>query len=218
MIKKIAFISQVGDAMKSTLAAAVATEATEQGINATIVDLDREHRTAIDWTDYREQYLPTSYVKVPVAAAEKASDAIAYDGGEDLIVLDCPSRATDATVKIAKAADLIIQPIMAGSIKHARLAHETFEALAAKNIPIKKLAYILVRYQTQRQCADTRAFIEAMPIKKQSIQVIDTAIAEKPSYRQAISQGLAITEVPHLGLRTTAKAAVTDIITLLNHG
>ncbi len=217
MTKKIAFVSQVGDAMKSSLAAAVGTEAVLQGVDTAIIDLDREHRTLSDWAKGRED-LAHSYPMVPVFGVDNAAQAVTHDRGESLIIFDCPSRATQATVKIAQDSDLIVQPILAGSLKHAKLAHETFTELAGKGIDPARMIYVLTRFQTLKQCNDTREFIDMVDIKGQTIKVLESAIAEKPSYRQAISQGLTITEASHLGLRESAKTCVSDLLTILLNG
>jgi cellulose biosynthesis protein BcsQ len=217
MTKKIAFVSQVGDAMKSSLAAAVGAEATLQNVATAIIDLDREHRTLTDWAEGRQDLGP-GYPIVPVYSVETAVQAIKHDEGETLIVIDSPSRATAATVKIAKDADLVVQPILAGSFKHAKLAHETFTELAEKGIAPSKMVYVLTRYLSEKQCTDSREYIAMFPIKGTTIAVIDTAIPEKTGYRQAISNGYTITEASHVKQRDIAKACVSDILTLLFNG
>lgn len=217
MTKKIAFVSQVGDAMKSSLAAAVGAEATLLNVPTAIIDLDREHRTLADWAKAREDLEP-GYPIVPVYPVETAVQAIKHDEGETLIVIDSPSRASTATVKIAKAADLVVQPILAGSLKHAKLAHETFTELAEKGIAPSKMVYVLTRYLSDKQCADTREYIATFPVKGTTIAIVDTAIPEKTGYRQAISNGFTITEASHVKQRDIAKACVSDLLTLLFHG
>jgi len=52
----IAFVSQSGNVMKSTLATAMALEAVHNDLKVKVADLDNEHRTIDEWVSQRLEY------------------------------------------------------------------------------------------------------------------------------------------------------------------
>jgi len=107
----IAFVSQSGNVMKSTLATAMALEAVHNDLKVKVADLDNEHRTIEEWALQRAEYgiepgfdyfLPNS-----------ADEALKGFNNENLCIIDAPSRATEATLKVASKADLVVQPVTA---------------------------------------------------------------------------------------------------------
>jgi cellulose biosynthesis protein BcsQ len=58
----LAFVSQTGNVMKTTLAAATAIELIKSGADITVLDLDREHRelgSLATWAADRTTYQPS---------------------------------------------------------------------------------------------------------------------------------------------------------------
>lgn len=107
----IAFVSQSGNVMKSTLATAMGLEAVHNGINVAVADLDTEHRTIDGWITQRKEYGIEPVF--PHFTSNHADEALSGFNDQTLGIIDAPSRATEATVKIAKQADLVIQPVTA---------------------------------------------------------------------------------------------------------
>lgn len=64
MSKRIVFVSQSGNVMKSTLAAAMAVEATINDLDCAIADLDIEHRTSLQLSEQRSSLGITPTLKV----------------------------------------------------------------------------------------------------------------------------------------------------------
>ena len=138
-------------------------------------------------------------------------------GEHDLLIYDAPSRATQATLTIAKAADLIIQPVPTGSTKDADLALLTFHQLLAAGIPAAKMKFILTRAGTKAEIQHTRTYLQEAQIngKVLNIDILEHAIFEKPSYRAAISDGHTITETPFLSINQAGKAAIHQLVFFL---
>ena len=107
----IAFVSQSGNVMKSTLATAMALEAVHNDLKVKLADLDNEHRTIEEWIAQRAEYgiEPMFDYFTP----NSADEALKGFSDENLCIIDAPSRATEATLKIAAKADLVVQPVTA---------------------------------------------------------------------------------------------------------
>ena len=156
-MKRITFISQSGNVMKSSLAQALAIEATRNQWSVVLCDTDLEHQTSAQWMSLREQrgIEPCCPVLLPKSTKQAAQ----IRGNHDLLTYDAPSRATQATPTIAKTADLIIQPVPTGSTKDADLALMTFHQLLAAGIPAAKMKFILTRAGTQTEVQKTRNYL-----------------------------------------------------------
>ena len=108
----IAFVSQTGNVMKTTLAAAVGVALGEAGIPTLAIDLDKEHRalgaSLETWAAERATSHPDR-VQLDVRPADTAEEALALarTSGRQIVIIDCPSRATAATAHIAGAADCV---------------------------------------------------------------------------------------------------------------
>ncbi|MHC0449681.1 MAG: hypothetical protein ACRY3E_06385 [Candidatus Lariskella arthropodorum] len=137
-MNKIAFISQSDNVMKSTLAA-TALEAVKSGLDVAVADLDIEPRTITSWMKQMEEYNISPLVKVyPVASAVEAIGVLVRSGYVSLMHLVW--RATSATVEIASACDLIIQPTTP-SKKDLDLAIGIFMQLLQKGMDPKNPNY-----------------------------------------------------------------------------
>ena len=80
----IAFVSQTGNVMKTTLAAATGIALVEAGIETLAIDLDKEHRdlgaSLQTWADDRAS-LHEKRSQLPVSAANTAEEALAQARG-----------------------------------------------------------------------------------------------------------------------------------------
>ena len=209
---KIAFISQSGNVMKSTLAIATALEAIRNELDVAVADLDVEHRTVVSWIQQRKDYNLTPIFKVfPV---NSAFDALNCFTNEQLCIIDAPSRATTATIEIASKVDLIIQPIPP-SKKDLDLAISTFAQLLQKGIPIKKMLFIITRVGSASELQKAIDYIALSKINEQNVRVLGSAIWEKVGYRSAINDGLSITETVYSTLNEAAKSVIHQMLTLL---
>lgn len=207
---KLAIISQCGNGGKSAIAQAIAVEAENNGLQPGLVDLDHEHRTSLLWGEQRQQQGIEPII--PVRSPKSAREAAVLVGDYDIIIYDCPSRATQATRTIARAADLVLQPVLPGSKKDADLALHTFNQLIADGCPPSHLAFIFTRTASEAELVKTNAYMQAAEL---GVHFLKTHIPERPGYRAALTDGYAITQTPYLSLNLTAKAAVREILSLL---
>ncbi len=212
----IAFVSQTGNVMKTTLAAAVAVALGEAGIPTVAIDLDREHRalgaSLETWAADRRVRHPER-VQIEVEAAETAEEALqlARRSGREMAIIDCPSRATAATALIAGAADFVVMPLVPG-VKDAALTVVTVGRIIMAGVRADRLAVILTRVSTEAEARDHHAWLRATPVCGQEIRVIDAVVPERTAYRNAIGKGLTILEAQPVSVRRDARAAVNGII------
>ena len=138
MPSTFAFISQTGNVMKSTIAAAVGVTLVEAGFSVLAVDLDPEHRergaSLATWLTERRERHP-GRTQVHVERPETARDAldIIQHTAAEIVLIDCPSRATEASALIAAGCDFTVLPLVPGE-KDARLTTWTLDMLTEAGI------------------------------------------------------------------------------------
>ena len=188
----------------------------EAGIAVLAMDLDKEHRdlgaSLQTWADDRAS-LHEKRVQLPVRAADTAAEALAEArrATAQIVIIDCPSRATDATAHIARAADLVVLPLVPGK-KDAALTMLTIGRIIAAGVSAERMAVILTRISTEPEARDHQRWIEATPVLGHTIRVIEAVVPERTAYRNAIGKGLVITEAQPVSVRRDARGAVNGII------
>ncbi len=201
MKKIIAFISQKGGVGKSTLARAVACEACKSGLSVKLADLDTQQGTSAEW---HRQRLDNGHDPVgSVEVFSKVTKAIQTADSHDLLVIDGAPRASSGTLEAAKQADLAVLPCCASRddlVPGLKLAYE----LEQKGVPRNNIVLALVRVSTEAEIADARAYIE--------LAVLDGCLYEKPAYRQAQNEGLAVTETRYQTLNQKADRLLESIL------
>lgn len=219
----LAFVSQTGNVMKTTLAAATAIELAKIGADIAVLDLDREHRqlgSLATWAADRASFQPHRQ-QLSVLTADSTKEAIQHIHDATMkrvVILDCPSRASDATAAIAAMSTLTVFPLVPGK-KDSYLTLATMHKLIEGDekreiapVPPEQLAIVLTRCQTQAEIRELADWIKANSPYSSRFGLILPALLEKPAYRIAIAKGLAITEVAPIQMRQTARAVVHAII------
>ena len=207
MTKIVALLSQKGGVGKSTLARALAREAANSGLDVKVADLDTQQGTFVDW---HRQRLDNGHPRIgSVETYAKASEALKAGEGFDLLVIDGAARASKATLEIARSADLTVLPSCASRddlIPAVKLANELVQGGIDRN----RMAFALCRVTTDAETADARDFLESA-----GFRVLAGALVEKPAYRQAQNEGLAVTETRYKTLNQKADELLTDLTNLL---
>jgi chromosome partitioning protein len=200
----VAFVSQKGGVGKSTLARALAREAAAGGLRVKVADLDTQQGTTVDW--HRMRLSAGLEPAVSVEAFATAAQALAVANGYDILILDGPARTSQATIEIARAANLVVQPTGA-SLDDLRPAVREFHALVKAGVPTARLTFALNRIGTAAEEADTRSYLQ-----EAGYIVLAGCLLERPAYRQAQNAGRAITETRFAGLRAQADALLQSLI------
>ena len=199
----IAFLSQKGGVGKSTLARAFACEAKKSGLSIKLADLDTQQGTVSEWHRHR-----LNSGNDPVGSVEvfgKVRDALELAGSFDILILDGAPRASTATLEIAKVADLLVLPTGASRddlIPTVLLAHE----LVKKGVPPERIGIALVRVSTESEIQDANHYIT-----QAGHYCFNGYLPEKPAYRQAQNDGLAVTETRYKSLNERADELVQSI-------
>lgn len=204
MAAVVAFVSQKGGVGKSTLSRALAREAAAGGLRVKVADLDTQQGTSVDW--HRQRLNAAIEPVVSVEAFATAAQALGVANGFDILILDGPARTSQATLEIARAANLVVQPTGA-SLDDLRPAVREFHALVKAGVPPARLAFALNRIGTPAEEAETRAYLA-----EAGYAVLDGCLLERPAYRQAQNAGHAITETRYAALNERADALIQSLI------
>lgn len=204
MTAVVAFVSQKGGVGKSTLSRALAREVAAGGLSVKIADLDTQQGTSVDW--HRARLAAQIEPRVSVEAFGTAGQALAASERFDLLIIDGPARTSQATLEIARAANLVVQPTGA-SLDDLRPGVREFHALVKAGIPNERLAFALNRIGTAAEESDARDFLHDA-----GYTVLDGSLLERPAYRLAQNGGGSVTETRFAGLNVKADKLIQSLI------
>jgi chromosome partitioning protein len=200
----IACVSQKGGVGKSTLARALAREGAANGLRVKLADLDTQQGTSSNW--HRRRLDAGAEPTFSTEAFRTAAQAIRMANQFDLLVIDAPARASAATLEIARAAALVVQPTGA-SEDDLHPAVLTFHELIREGIPHARLAFALCRIGTDAEEGEARAYIQ-----QAGFHALPGFIPERPAYRQAQNLGLTITETRYPQLNRRADELLQALV------
>ena len=207
MAVTVAFVSQKGGVGKSTLSRGLAVEAAKAGMSVKIADLDHQQGTSVEWN--RRRHRTNLELQIEVESFKTAALALPHACRYDMFIIDGPARTSEATLEIARAAHLVIQP-SGPSLDDLEPAIKEFHALVRAGEPRDKLVVALNRVGTAVEERNAREYIE-----RAGYQVWSGALRDKPGYRVAMNQGHAVTEVKAAKLREEAETAIRSIVELI---
>ena len=210
MITVVAFISQKGGVGKSTLARALAREAAVSGLKVKIADLDPEQATIVDWHKIRTKRAIDPALSVELFRS--IGPALNAASGQDLLVIDGPAKASSATTEIAKRADLIVQPTGPARDDLAP-AIRVFHGLIKQGIASDRLIFALNHIGTESEADAARTYITDA-----GYEALPGYLPERPAYRLAQNEGLAVTETRFHSLRDRADALIQSLIDSVTGG
>jgi chromosome partitioning protein len=202
----IGCISQKGGAWKTTIARALGTTYSLAGWAIKIIDLDTKQATATNWQQRRlaAGIEPTVAVQLygnVAAAMSRAGDA-------DLYIFDGPANATEETVKIAKASNLLILPIgltLDDLEPQVALANSLVDLHA---IPVERIVFALCK--ASKRAAPVDAAREYLG--KTRFAILDGTIQQADCYASAMNEGKSITETPFPGPKGKAMEVIQSAV------
>ncbi len=204
MSSVIAFVSQKGGVGKSTLARALAREGAAGGLRVKLADLDTQQGTSVDW--HRARMDAGIEPAISAEAYKTAAQALAVANQFDILILDGPARTSQATLDIARASNLVVQPTGA-SLDDLRPAVREFHALVKAGVPRERLTFALNRIGTDAEEADARAYLA-----EAGYAVLAGCLVERPAYRKAQNGGYSVTETRYAALNTRADVLIQSLI------
>lgn len=214
---RIAFVSQGGNVMKTTLATAMAALIIKENETCTIIDLDEEHLTATKMAETRENYGITAYDDFPslsVKPVNSVSEALNYDDDEFIVILDLPSRAPTAIVEVAKNVDILVIPTMS-SAKDIELNVQTINSLVLEHgIAPEKVFFVITRATTEVEFRNTIAKFNDSNESGENYKfyISPNPIYEKRGYRRALEDGYCVNETEYDTLNVAINNVIQDII------
>ena len=197
----IAFISQKGGVGKSTLARALAVEATEKGLKTLLADCDPQQASSYQWSQIKG--------KINCQIFSQVKNIWPLTKQYDLIIIDGPARTSQATIEIAQKADLIIQPTGASRLDLVPAVKE-FHALAKAKVKKDKLLFVLTRLATKAEAEASQEYLKVSGYHYSPI-----VLFEKASYRQTQNEGKSITETRYKTLKKQAKELINSFLQYL---
>jgi chromosome partitioning protein len=200
----VAFVSQKGGVGKSTLSRGLAREAAKSGLAVKICDLDVQQGSCVDW--HRRRLAEGVEPVFDCQAYRAAEPALAEASRFDMLIVDAPARASEATQKIAERSSLVVQPTGAGLddlIPAVKLFHELVRA----GVPKKRLVFALNNMSTEAEEAAARTYLT-----EAGYAVLDGSLPAKASYRDAQNHGRAITETAFASMNARADTLLQSLI------
>jgi len=198
-------VSQKGGVGKSTLARMMAREFVEGGLATKIADLDTQQQTCTHWAGRRAENNVEPEIQVQSFASVKSAleDAPRFDA----LIIDGKPNASDQTMEIAKAADLVVIPtgqtvddLYPGVV----LAH----TLRKKGIPIERIAFAIFKTTgSERENAAARQYLS-----EAGYSILDGEVSVSTAYGSASDMGKAITETSFRTLNDRAAKLAQSII------
>jgi chromosome partitioning protein len=202
----IGCISQKGGAWKSTISRALGTTYVAAGWAVKIIDLDIKQATCTNWQQRRlaAGIEPT----VPVQQYGNVAAALSRAGDADLFIFDGPANATEETVKIAKACNLLILPTGL-TLDDLQPQVALANSLVDKHgIPVERIVFALCK--ASKRAAPVEA--ARVYLGKTRFAILDGAIEQADSYAAAMNEGKSITETPFKGPKDKAAKVIQSAV------
>jgi chromosome partitioning protein len=191
LMKTVAFLSQKGGSLKTSLSVSIACAAEEQGKQALVIDLDPQ-ATACKWGDRRKLDSPIVLDAQPARLANALEKA--REGGIDLAVIDTPPRSADAALAAAKLADLIVLPCRP-QMYDLETVPNTLELIATamgsagRVHPVLKLAVLTAVPAQGTRHEQAKSALESL-----GVEVCPVTIGQRTAFGDAGALGLSVLE------------------------
>lgn len=201
----VGMVSQKGGVGKSTLARMMAREFVAGELRTKVADLDTQQQTCTNWAGRRAENGIEPEIQVQSFASVRS--ALEEAGRFDALILDGKPNASEQTVEIAKASDLVVIPtgqtlddLHPGVV----LAH----SLRKKGVPAAKLAFVMFKTTgSDRENAAARQYVS-----EAGYLVLDGEVSVSTAYGSASDMGKAITETSFRTLNERAARLAQSVI------
>jgi chromosome partitioning protein len=205
----IGIVSQKGGVGKSTLTRLLAREYSANGWIVKIADMDAKQGTSTRWNMLRNEGRIEPVIKTE--QYRSISDAMSdYNKGEmHLMIFDGAPAASQTTLQIAKASNLVVLPtgISIDDLEPTvRLAHE----LIKNSIPRGQIVIVCSRVgDSATELAEAKEYIEQAGYK-----TINHSLADRVAYRRAQDNGRSLTETNFKSLNKRAEGIAQELVDL----
>ena len=201
----IGFVSQKGGVGKSTLARMIAREFVVGGMSCKIADLDTQQQTCTLWAGRRAEARVAPALQVQSFAS--VTDAVAEAPRFEALILDGKPNASEQTVEIAKAADLVVIPT-GQTVDDLHPGVVLAHSLRKAGIGPPRFAFALFKTTgSARERLSARAYLA-----EAGYAVLDGDVGASTAYGSASDSGKAITETSFHTLNVRASQLAQAII------
>ena len=201
----IGMVSQKGGVGKSTLARMMAREFVAGGLSAKIADLDTQQQTCTHWAGRRAEGRVSPELQVQSFASVKTAleDATRFDA----MILDGKPNASEQTIEIAKAADLVVIPT-GQTVDDLHPGVVLAHSLRKKGISPDKIAFAMFKTTgSERENAAARQYLS-----EAGYMVLEGEVGVPTAYGSASDAGKAITETSFRTLNDRASKLAQSVI------
>ena len=201
----VGMISQKGGVGKSTLARMMAREFVAGGLSTKIADLDTQQQTCTNWAGRRAENGVTPEIQVQSFASIKS--ALDEANRFDALLLDGKPNASDQTLEIAKASDLLVIPT-GQTVDDLHPGVVLAHSLRKKSVPAERIAFAMFKTTgSDRENLAAREYIA-----QAGYSVLDGDVSVSTAYGSASDLGKAITETSFKSLNERASKLAQSVI------
>lgn len=201
----IGMISQKGGVGKSTLARMMAREFVSGGMSAKIADLDTQQQTCTYWAGRRAENAVSPEIQVQSFATLRT--ALEEAARFDVLIIDGKPNASEQTIEIAQAADLLVIPT-GQTVDDLHPGVVLAHALRKKGIPQAKIAFAMFKTTgSERENAAARQYLTDA-----GYVVLEGEVGVSTAYGSASDQGKSITETSFRSLNDRAARLAQSVI------
>ena len=204
----IGMISQKGGVGKSTLARMMAREFVAGGLSTKIADLDTQQQTCTHWAGRRAEHGVTPEIQVQSFGSVKT--ALGEAARFDALILDGKPNASDQTMEIAKAADLLVIPT-GQTVDDLHPGVVLAHALRKKGIEQDKIAFAM--FKTTGSVRENQAARQYLIDAGYSVLAGDVSVST--AYGSATDYGKSITETSFKSLNERASKLAQSVIDMM---
>ncbi|OWU69948.1 ParA family protein [Phaeobacter sp. 22II1-1F12B] len=201
----VGMVSQKGGVGKSTLARMMAREFVAGGLSTKIADLDTQQQTCTNWAGRRAENGVTPEIQVQSFPSVKS--AVEEAERFDALILDGKPNASDQTIEIAKASDLVVIPT-GQTVDDLHPGVVLAHSLRKKGIAAEKIAFAMFKTTgSERENAAARDYVS-----QAGYMILDGEVSVSTAYGSASDQGKAITETSFRTLNERASKLAQSVI------
>lgn len=201
----VGMVSQKGGVGKSTLARMMAREFVAGDLRTKIADLDTQQQTCTNWAGRRAENGIQPEIQVQSFASVKT--ALEEASRFDALVLDGKPNASEQTLEIAAAADLVVIPT-GQTVDDLHPGVVLAHSLRKKGVAPDRIAFAMFKTTgSDRENAAAREYIAAA-----GYLVLEGEVGVSTAYGSASDLGKAITETSFKSLNDRAARVAQSVI------
>ena len=195
----IGVIGQKGGVGKSTVARLLACQISNSGWNAKIADFDYQQSTSYHWLKRRQErgLRPDLAIK----KYRTVDQALADTGDADILIMDGAGHASQQTLQIAKACELLVLPTSV-TFDELQPTADLFLELTDKGIDPRRMVAVFVRVPPSS--ALMKEAIAYLMDPARNVPYLSAYLPSQMGFMHALNDGSSLNETPYPTLNEQA--------------